>query len=230
MPEYPTFDKPDRYKASSYRAYNFEMPSRYDSAYLTRLCQLPLWHRTVVAALQSEIGSVRILDVGCGTGSLLTLLATSGARSLAGVDLAPNIVEVARKKLSAAGAEADLRTADAEEPLPWASESFDVTTMTGVLHHFYRPGDVLAGVRRVLRAGGRLLVVDACFFAPFRQLANLYLRVRPHDGDYHFYTGARAARLLEANGFSCSMPRRVGLWGYFLHATKSHSLEDGRGS
>jgi ubiquinone/menaquinone biosynthesis C-methylase UbiE len=72
MSESPNFRKPDRYKSSSYRAYNFKMPARYDSAYFIKLFQVPLWHRTVVEALQTEIESVDILDVGCGTGTLLT--------------------------------------------------------------------------------------------------------------------------------------------------------------
>ena len=221
MSESPTFSKPDRYKLSSYRAYNFKMPARYDSAYFIKLFQVPLWHRTVVEALETEIESADVLDVGCGTGSLLADLARSGATSLAGVDLAPKILEVAREKLSAAGAEADLRVADAEEPLPWASESFDVATLTGALHHFYRPHDVLAEIYRVIRPGGRLLLVDPCFFTPLRQLFNLYLRVLPHDGDYHFYSAAQAGRLLAAQGFDCSEPSRVGIWAYFICATKS---------
>ena len=95
--ESPNFGKPDRYKSSSYRAYNFKMPARYDSAYFIKLFQLPLWHRTVVEALQTEIEFADILDVGCGTGMLLADLARSGATSLAGVDLAPKILDVARE-------------------------------------------------------------------------------------------------------------------------------------
>jgi ubiquinone/menaquinone biosynthesis C-methylase UbiE len=223
--ESPTFRKPDRYKSSSYRAYNFTMPDRYDSAYFIRLCQLPLWHRTILEEVKTEIESVDILDVGCGTGSLLRDFARAGATSLAGVDLAPKILEVARAKLSAAGARAELRAADAEEPLPWPSQSFDVATLTGALHHFYRPHDVLTEIYRVLRADGQLLLVDPCFFAPVRQLFNLYLRVLPHDGDYHFYAPSQAVGLLTAVGFECSAPRRVGLWAYFIRATKANSAQ-----
>lgn len=225
MPEPPSFRKLDRYKASSYRAYTFKMPERYDSAYFIRLCQLPLWHRTILEELEGEIESADILDVGCGTGTLLADLARAGATSLAGVDLAPNILEVAREKLAAAGAQADLRATDAEEPLPWPSAHFDTATLTGALHHFYRPHDVLADIYRVLRSRGHLLVVDPCFFVPVRHLFNLYLRVLPHDGDYHFYAPSRAARLLAAAGFACSKPRRVGLWAYFIRATKRSPSE-----
>ena len=82
MDETPVFQKPDRYKASSYRSYNSSMPGRYDTAWFQTLCQLPLWHRVVVEELRPEIESLRILDVGCGTGSLLADMARCGAASL----------------------------------------------------------------------------------------------------------------------------------------------------
>jgi len=223
--ELPHFGKPDRYKSSSYRSYNFKMPARYDSAYVIRFCQVPLWHSTIVEEIKADRTSVDLLDVGCGTGTLLLDLARAGAASLAGVDLAPKILDVAREKLSTAEAQADLRSADAEEELPWPSESFDVATLTGALHHFYRPHDVLAEIYRVLRPGGDLLVVDPCFFTPVRQVFNLYLRVLPHDGDYHFYAPSGASRLLAANGFECSQPRRVGLWAYFIRAKRPSSAQ-----
>jgi ubiquinone/menaquinone biosynthesis C-methylase UbiE len=220
MDETPVFRKHDRYKASSYRSYNSKMPGRYDAAYFQKLCQLPLWHRTVVQALRPQIESTRILDVGCGTGSLLVDLALSGATSLAGVDLAPKILAVAREKLSTAHAKADLRSADAEDPLPWPDASFDVATLTGVLHHFYRPRDALREIDRILRPGGRLLVVDPSFATPIRQLFNLYLRVLPHDGDFHFYSPKEATALVSSEGFRCADSKRVGLWAYLLIAVK----------
>ncbi len=221
MAESPTFRKPDRYKMSGYRAYNFKMPERYDASRYLRLCQVPLWHRTVVDELERENRAVAILDVGCGTGALLVRLAGAGFGSLAGVDLAPRMLEVAREKLAASGARADLRPADAEDVLPWPAGSFDAVTMTGALHHFYRPLDLLAEVRRVLRPGGRFLLVDPCFVAPVRLLFNLYLRAFPHDGDFRFYGASGARRLLATGGFDCAEPRRVGLWAYFLRATRA---------
>ena len=110
----------------------------------------PLVDRTIVQELGPHISSLRILDVGCATGRLLERLAEAGATQLFGVDLAPRILEVAAEKLSKTGTLVDLRTADAEDCLPWDHESFDAITLTGVLHHFFRPRDALAEVRRVL--------------------------------------------------------------------------------
>jgi ubiquinone/menaquinone biosynthesis C-methylase UbiE len=218
--EAPVFRKPDRYKASSFRAYNFKMPERYDSAYFVPLCQLRLWHRTIVEALRPHASTSAILDVGCGTGLLLTEIARTGFTDLSGVDLAPNILEVARQKLGKEDFGADLRAADVEDSLPWSTESFDFVTLTGVFHHFYRPRDALREIHRVLRPGGRLLLVDPSFFPPVRQLMNLYLRVAPHDGDCRFYSRRAACEIVASEGLRCAEPIRVGLWAYFISAAK----------
>ena len=150
-------------------------------------------------------------------------VAKSGAASLAGVDLAPKMLDVARDKLATQHVRADLRVADAEDSLPWASESFDIATLTATLHHFYRPHDALKEVRRVLRPGGRVLVIDPCFFTPIRQIVNLYLRVGSHDGDCRFYSPRRARRLLADEGFLCRAPKRVGLWAFLVIGVNARS-------
>jgi 2-polyprenyl-3-methyl-5-hydroxy-6-metoxy-1,4-benzoquinol methylase len=68
------------------------MPARYDASPWMKLCQTPLWDRTVTQELeQSGIATLRILDVGCATGRLLERLAEAGALQLCGADLAPRI-------------------------------------------------------------------------------------------------------------------------------------------
>lgn len=221
MAEEPLFRKHDRYKASSYRAYNFKFPTQYDSSFWMTFCQMPLADRTVVEALGPDIGSLTILDVGCATGRLLRKLASAGARRLAGTDLAPRILDVAREKLAEAHADVELRPADAEDSLPWPAESFDVVTLTGVLHHFYRPHDALREIRRVLRPRGRMLLMGVCLFPPVRQLVNLYTRVVPHWGDYRFYSKKAASKLMQRAGFRCVQARRVGWSLYFITAVKA---------
>ena len=104
----PTFRKHDRYKISSYRAYNFRLPTRYDSSFWMTFCQTALLDRTIIAELGRGIASVAILDVGCATGRLLSNLAAAGAKQLFGADLAPNILELARGSLAKQGAQAEL--------------------------------------------------------------------------------------------------------------------------
>ena len=93
-----------------------------------------------------------ILDVGCGTGSLLAELAKSVATSLSGVDLAQGILNDARKKLTELNVNADLREADVEDSIPWDDGTFDIVTLTGALHHFYHPQYALSEIYRILTA------------------------------------------------------------------------------
>jgi 2-polyprenyl-3-methyl-5-hydroxy-6-metoxy-1,4-benzoquinol methylase len=204
----------DRYKASSYRAYNVKLPDRYDGGMALKVLRVSVMDDFVLDELGADPGGVRILDVGCATGRLLERLAAAGARRLAGSDLAPRIVDVARARLASRGVDADLRAADAESVLPWPGGSFDVVTMTGVLHHFLRPEAALAEIARVLRPGGRLIVSDACFFPPVRVIFNLALLVHPHEGDCHFYTAAQAVDLLSERGWAVMGSRRLNWWAY----------------
>jgi ubiquinone/menaquinone biosynthesis C-methylase UbiE len=212
MVDLPNFRKPDRYKASSYRSYNFKMPSRYDKMICSKYA--PSMDRFIIEQLGPDISSLRILDVGCATGRFLVHLAEAGVTQLFGADLAPRILEVAAEKLSKTGTVAELRTADAEDRLPWDDASFDVVTLLGVLHHFFRPKDALSEIYRVLQPGGRLLVVDACFFPLVRQIVNAVLRIIPHDGDYRFYKMSAAEKLLAEVGFE--VRQTLSRWGCYL--------------
>ena len=213
-PETDSAEPYDRYKTSSLKAYDVKLPERYDTSLAVRFLRVSVMDDFVLDDLGSEVPSLSILDVGCATGRLLNRLAAAGGRMLAGSDLAPRILEVARAKLMDRGVEADLRSADAESSLPWSTDSFDVVTLTGVLHHFFRPRAALAEIRRVLRPAGRLIVCDACFFSPVRELFNLCLRVQPHEGDYHFYTARQASSLLTECRWDVVRCRRLSWWSY----------------
>ena len=214
-------DLHDRYKASSYRTYNDKLPDRYDASIAVRLLGVSVMDDFVLAQLGPDLGALAILDVGCATGRLLDRLASAGARNVAGSDLAPRILEVARAKLARRGVDADLREADAESSLPWPSGTFDVVTLTGVLHHFFRPLLALGEISRVLRCGGRLIVSDACFFSPMREFFNLCLRVHPHEGDHRFYALAETSELLRTADWDVVQSQRLSWWSFGLVAVGS---------
>jgi ArsR family transcriptional regulator len=103
-----------------------------------------------------------ILDVGTGTGHVLELL---GARveSGTGVDLSRDMLNVARANLFQAGLRnCHVRQADMLQ-LPFTADRFDAVVAHMVLHYAERPAVAIAEATRVLRPGGRLVVVD---FAP----------------------------------------------------------------
>jgi ubiquinone/menaquinone biosynthesis C-methylase UbiE len=106
--------------------------------------------------------SIDLLDVGTGTGRLLELMAPHIGRGT-GIDLSRDMLAVARANLIRAGAGNCLvRQADMYR-LPWAEPQFDVITIHHVLHYAEDPAAAIAEAARLLKLGGRLLIVD---FAP----------------------------------------------------------------
>jgi ArsR family transcriptional regulator len=119
----------------------------------------------VESAMREAIGARpfdSLLDLGTGTGRLLELFAPLYARAV-GMDASADMLAVARANLDRAGiANAQVRLGDIHN-LPFGRNSFDVVTIHQVLHYLDDPERALAEAARVLRPGGRLLVVD---FAP----------------------------------------------------------------
>lgn len=105
----------------------------------------------------------RVLDVGCGTGSLAILakLQVGPAGAVAGIDASAEMIAHARHKTDRKGLAVDFRVAPAQA-LPFPAAQFDVVLSTLMLHHLPKPAhtQLASEARRVLRPGGRLLVVD----------------------------------------------------------------------
>jgi ubiquinone/menaquinone biosynthesis C-methylase UbiE/DNA-binding transcriptional ArsR family regulator len=100
----------------------------------------------------------RLLDVGTGTGRMIELLGPRAMQAI-GVDKSSEMLRLARVKLESAGIPSSLRQADMYA-LPLADGSADSIVIHQVLHYAHNPAAALAEAARVLRPGGRLLVVD----------------------------------------------------------------------
>lgn len=96
-------------------------------------------------------------DLGCGTGQLTHVLSPFVGKVIA-VDGSAEMLESARRRLSACD-NVDLRVGELEA-LPIEEGSLDAAVLMLVLHHVPEPARALAEAFRVLRPGGRLLVVD----------------------------------------------------------------------
>ena len=96
-------------------------------------------------------------DLGCGSGHLSLLLAPF-VRRVVGVDASANMLDQAKTR-SAGTTGIELRQGELES-LPIAPEELDAAILSLVLHHAANPLRVLVEAHRVLRAGGRLLLVD----------------------------------------------------------------------
>jgi len=99
-----------------------------------------------------------ILDVGCGTGTLLARLHDRAPQAhLLGIDVSSAMLGVARATLHSV--DADLWHGTASH-LPLADGSIDLVTMVSMLHYLRRPSVACVEARRVLRPGGVLAIVD----------------------------------------------------------------------
>ena len=121
------------------------------------------------AAIESELKSLvgeksfqSMVDLGTGTGRLLELFAPLYRRAV-GIDLSREMLAVARANLDRAGvAHAQVRLGDLYTP-PVDRNSNDLVTMHQVLHYLDDPATAVHEAARLLRPGGRLVIVD---FAP----------------------------------------------------------------
>lgn len=104
-----------------------------------------------------------LLDVGCGTGGVTipAKLRVGENGSAAGIDPAPEMITVAKRKAQRAGLQIDFRVAVIES-LPFPDASFDVVTSSLMMHHLPHHLQVkgLTEILRVLKPGGRILIVD----------------------------------------------------------------------
>jgi len=115
---------------------------------------------------------MRVLDVGCGTGAQLSAYAEAGCL-VSCVDLSPGMLGVARRRL---GAKADVREGSGTE-IPFPDDSFDLATISFVFHEvpFEDRVSILGEMRRVVRPGGGILVIDF-LPGPYRGLRGLVVR------------------------------------------------------
>lgn len=106
-----------------------------------------------------------LLDLGTGTGRILELLADRYRRGI-GIDASRAMLAIARARLDEDGiTHASVRQGDIFN-LPLDRENFDVVTVHQVLHFLHDPAPAVAEAARMLRPGGRMLIVD---FAPHDQ-------------------------------------------------------------
>ncbi|GLV48097.1 demethylmenaquinone methyltransferase [Thermus sp. LT1-2-5] len=147
-------------KAKRVRRMFSEIAPRYDL--LNRLLSLGAdvrWRRRAVA-LALEKSPRRILDLATGTGDLALLLkAKAPVAEVVGVDFAPPMLEIARKKAQARGLEVRFLEADALA-LPFPEGAFDAITVAFGFRNFADYGKALAELHRVLAPGGRLVLLE----------------------------------------------------------------------
>ena len=156
-------------------------------------------HVAFVRRAAGNRSGLDILDVGCGSGTLLGLLKQRGFRTI-GVDFSPEAAQVAESENGVRVVVGSLAQAQ------FADRAFDVVTLFHVMEHVTNPREVLAEVSRILDPNGVLVLqvpnIDSWQFKAFG--AKWYgLDIPRHVIDY---SKAAMLRLLADSGFE---PRRI---------------------
>lgn len=127
-----------------------------------------------------------LLDVGCGQGRILKLLATRAHR-VVGVDIDSDARRLARAELLLAGSpNCSLRHGNMYS-LPFDNQEFDTIILDGVLGEAERPTDVITEALRLLKAGGRVLLLSTTGKRTAEQ-------IRSDFADWAAQTGLRLAQ------------------------------------
>jgi ubiquinone/menaquinone biosynthesis C-methylase UbiE len=178
----------------------------------------------VEAALVAFVGEScgqRVLEVGCGTGHWLQLIAERGI-SMTGLDASAQMLAHARAQAPGAA----LAQGSAER-LPWARESFGRVFCINALHHFHDKVAFLAETIRVLRPGGLLMTVG---LDPHAGLDRWYIYEyfdNVLEIDRHRYPASNQIReWMEAAGFADCVTREIQRLPVRLAAREA--LEQGR--
>lgn len=188
-------------------------------------------HPAIVELAALRAGE-RVLDVGCGPGSLtIAMRASVGPTgSLQGIDASREMIEAARRNASRTGAGVEFQVGLAEA-LPFPGGTFDVVVSQLAAHHW--PDDLkptaFGEMHRVLKPGGRCLIVD--FEPPRSFLGRLAGRLLIGSGMMRInVTDYRA--LLEQAGFTRveSGRTRHGLLSFIGGRKESTAPGDGGGT
>jgi ubiquinone/menaquinone biosynthesis C-methylase UbiE len=152
---------------------------------------------------EQHLSAPRVLDVGCGTGSMLRQLAGAYPDySYYGLDLSPYYIEYARERLPCRKL---TLLADNAEYMPFRDQHFDIVTSVHLFHELPRNArtNVISEMARVLRPGGLLVIQDSAQIADGSPVLSFLERFADdfHEPFYRDYLRDDLSSALAAQGF-----------------------------
>ncbi len=179
--------------------------TRWSESYDRSILQWLLFgpsHRAIIQRIQAEAGNrpIRVLDVGCGTGVFASRIRQAlPSAEVWGIDLVAGMLTRGLDRWKAHADGICPIQADSER-LPFDRDAFDVVTCANSFHHYPHQDRAVQEMRRVLKPGGRLLLVDGYRDRPYGWL--IYdVCVARVEGAVHHASAARFRKLFGDAGF-----------------------------
>ena len=170
------------------REYFDELAGKFGRSYVPGRSWQALAH-TLITLLPK----LTVADLGAGEGTLSQLLAKTADKVIA-IDNSPKMVEFGAQLAKKHGfANLEYRLGDIEDP-PIAKGSVDLAVLSQALHHAIHPERAIASARRILRKGGRIVILDL--------LSHRFERARELYADHWLgFSEVQLHQFLEAAGF-----------------------------
>lgn len=159
-------------------------------------------HRAIIARIDQQFRgqAVRILDVGCGTGVFAERIRAAMPRAtVCGMDLVSGMLTKGTARWRAHAPHVSPVQADSER-VPFANGAFDVVTCANSFHHYPNQQAAVCEMRRVLRPGGRLILVDGFRDRPWGWFI-FDVCVAGVEGNVHHCSRERMRTLFSNAGF-----------------------------
>jgi ubiquinone/menaquinone biosynthesis C-methylase UbiE len=159
----------------------------YDRSILQRMLFQPS-HRLMLKHLAEH--DQRVLDIGCGTGQFAAKVVLANPHAhVWGLDLSDKMLEQAQQRCQPLSERLHLVRGDSEH-LPFSDNTFDLVTCSHSFHHYPRQHGVVAEMYRVLKPGGRVMLIDG-----------------DRDGWWGWFIYDGVVTPIEGNVHHCSAPR-----------------------
>ena len=157
------------------------------------------WRLALTLAECDPIRGASVLDIGCGSGVYLEELGRRGAARLVGLDFAPAMIDLARRRIAAAGL-AERTELRATDFLAYPVEApFDYTLAVGVFDYFRDPGPLLGKMARATRQ--KAIATFPQLWNPWTAVRRVRYALAVRDCPVHFFSRARVQTMMRSAGF-----------------------------